>query len=117
MSDSIKTLEAGATVGTLNTSKGLKELAAVSAGLKAHNTLVSLEGIEALRKTCGGNGYLLHSGIAELAANGLWTVTAEGDYNVMQLFTAKYLLSAAAKGKESQEEYLSYLNELRQPNF
>ena len=64
MSEHIKRLESGTTVGTLNTTKGLKELAAVSAGLKAHNTLISLEGVEALRKTCGGNGYLLHSAIA-----------------------------------------------------
>ena len=95
MSDSVKTLESKDSVGTLASSKGLKELAAVSAGLKAHNTLLAVDGIEALRKTCGGNGYLNHSGIAEIAANCLWPVTAEGDYNVMQLFTAKYLLQAA----------------------
>ena len=64
MNEHIKRLEKGSVVGTLNTDKGLKELAAVSAGLKAHNTLLCLDGVEALRKTCGGNGYLLHSAIA-----------------------------------------------------
>ena len=84
MSQHIKKLEEGSSsVGTLSSTKDIKELAAVSAGLKAHNTFVSLEGVEALRKTCGGNGYLLHSAIAQLASNQLWTVTAEGDYNIM----------------------------------
>jgi len=31
-------------VGTLNTTKGLKELAALSGGLKAQNTFICLEG-------------------------------------------------------------------------
>ena len=96
----------------LTTDKGLKELAAVSANLKPHTTFLSLEGIEALRKTCGGNGYLLHSAIAQLASNTLWNVTAEGDYRVMQLFAAKYLLQQSQKDKVT-DEYVDYLNDLK----
>ena len=34
----------------------------------------------------------------------------------MQLFTAKYLLQQAAKGK-AQDEYVEYLNDMRNPGF
>ena len=60
----------------------------MSAGLKAQNTFISYEGIEALRKSCGGNGYLLNSGIAALATDYLWQVTAEGDYTILGLLTS-----------------------------
>lgn len=121
MSERIKTLESGSKVGTLNTSKGLKELAALSGGLKAHNTFVSLEGQEAVRKCCGGNGYLLNSGIAKQAADSLWTVTAEGDYTIMMLFSAKFLLKSimsVVKQGTHVDESVEYLNDLTKiPNL
>jgi hypothetical protein len=45
-------------------SKDIKEIAAFSAGLKSLCTFLTTEGIEDLRKSVGGNGYLLSSGIA-----------------------------------------------------
>ena len=42
----------------------MKELAATSNGLKAMCTVMAHEGIEDCRKSCGGNGYLMASGIA-----------------------------------------------------
>lgn len=47
-----------------------------------------------LRKSCGGNGFLLHSGIAEIALQSLLPVTAEGDYVLLYLFTSQFLLKA-----------------------
>jgi hypothetical protein len=44
--------------------KKLKEFAAISAGMKSVCIKMALDGIEDLRKSCGGAGYLLHSGIA-----------------------------------------------------
>ena len=41
-------------------------MAATSGGLKALNTYESHLSMEELRKCCGGNGYLLHSGIASI---------------------------------------------------
>lgn len=44
--------------------KKIKEFAAISAGMKAVCTKMAVDGIEDLRKACGGAGYLLNSGIA-----------------------------------------------------
>ena len=41
--------------GMVLTAKGLKELAVISAGLKALNTFEACKGIEELRLCCGGN--------------------------------------------------------------
>jgi acyl-CoA oxidase len=46
--------------------KVVKEFAAVSAGMKSYCTKIAIEGIEDLRKSCGGAGYLLNSGIGQL---------------------------------------------------
>lgn len=53
---------------------------------------MTVDGIEDLRKSCGGAGYLLHSGIAQLGNDYLWQVTAEGDYIILALLTARFLL-------------------------
>ena len=70
----------------------LNEIAATSAGLKALCTFLATEGIEDCRKACGGNGYLLNSGIAQIAADYVWQTTAEGDYILLMLLTGRYLL-------------------------
>ena len=68
------------------------ELHASAAGLKGLCCYLAAEGIEDLRKACGGHGYLLASGIAALSADYVWQTTAEGDYIVMQLQTARFLV-------------------------
>jgi len=70
----------------------LLELSATSGGLKALCSFITWQGIEDLRKCCGGNGYLLSSGIAPLAANYVWQITAEGDWIVLMLQTARFLI-------------------------
>lgn len=45
----------------------LKELAATSSAVKSLATILCADGTEDLRKSCGGNGFLLHSGVAEIA--------------------------------------------------
>lgn len=42
----------------------MRELTAIFAGLKALTSRIAVDGIEDIRKCCGGNGYLMHSGIA-----------------------------------------------------
>lgn len=59
----MKSME-GDTMGLITNVKELKEIAATSAGLKAICTLIASDGIEEVRKCCGGNGYLLNSGLA-----------------------------------------------------
>lgn len=44
----------------------LPEIHSSAAGLKALCTLLTLSGLEDLRKCAGGNGYLLNSGIAQM---------------------------------------------------
>jgi len=70
----------------------LLELSAMSGGLKALCTYLTWQGVEDCRKCCGGNGYLHSSGIAPLAANYVWQITAEGDWIILMLQTARFLL-------------------------
>lgn len=72
--------------------KRMPALAAESGSLKAVATLMAADGIEDLRRCCGGNGYLLSSGIAALALDDLWHVTAEGDFILLLLAAARFLV-------------------------
>jgi len=62
----------GKSVGIIKDNSVLKELMFSSAGLKSLTSYMATVGIEELRKSCGGNGYLLHSGIASIACDYLW---------------------------------------------
>lgn len=55
--------------------EALPEIASTTAGLKALSTLLCSDGVEDLRKCCGGVGYLLSSGIAVIQNDNLWRVT------------------------------------------
>ncbi len=78
MVSKINDLEGGK-VGHIENTKDIKEIAAASAGLKALCTKIAVEGIEDCRKCCGGNGYLMNSGLAQFGCDYLWQITAEGD--------------------------------------
>mmetsp|Transcript_56777 Transcript_56777/g.182387 ORF Transcript_56777/g.182387 Transcript_56777/m.182387 type:complete len:706 (+) Transcript_56777:25-2142(+) len=82
----------------------MPSLAAESGCLKALATLMAADGIEDLRRCCGGNGYLLSSGIAALALDDLWHVTAEGDYTVLLLASARFLVKRRPHQPMSDEE-------------
>uniref|UniRef100_A0A6B2L0L2 Acyl-coenzyme A oxidase n=1 Tax=Arcella intermedia TaxID=1963864 RepID=A0A6B2L0L2_9EUKA len=97
----------------------LKEIAATGAGLKGLCTYMTWEGIEDCRKCCGGNGYLMVSGLAPLSQDYVWQITAEGDYILMILQLAKFLLSTyqdAVKGVPVSEQ-CDYLADIAKPNF
>jgi len=109
----------GGSYGTIKSTEGLKELMSTSAGLKSLSTYIACLGIEDLRKSCGGNGYLLSSGISQLCVNYLWQITAEGDYIILGLLTARSLLKAVEsvfKGKKLVG-VLEYLNVVGTDNF
>jgi len=72
----------------------LPDMHACSAGLKGYCCNAVAIGIEKLRKYSGG--YLMASGIAQLAADYRWRASAEGDSVVMNLQTAKFLMKAAS---------------------
>ncbi len=82
--------------------EALPELAATAAGLKAICTFLCCQGIEDCRKCCGGNGYLLNAAAGQVGADFLLFVTAEGDYLVMLLQTARFLIKSMAKASKGQ---------------
>lgn len=73
----------------------LPELHALSSGLKALCTDIAASGIETCRRTCGGHGYMLASGLPTLFNSYVQNVTWEGENNVMYLQTARYLIKSA----------------------
>lgn len=83
-------------------SQDLKEIAATAAGLKGLCTYMAWEGIEDCRKCLGGNGYLMISGIASLAQDYVWQITAEGDYVLMILQLGKFLLKAFTSARQGE---------------
>ena len=108
----------GEQVGTIKDTGLLRELAANSAGLKSLTSQIATHGAEDLRKTCGGNGYLLNSGIAALTCDYLWQVTAEGDMIILALSTARHITSTIngiLNGKKIKGIF-DYLNVI-EPNF
>eukprot|EP01095_Lingulamoeba_sp_RSL-Kostka_P015360 TRINITY_DN7044_c0_g1_i1.p1 TRINITY_DN7044_c0_g1~~TRINITY_DN7044_c0_g1_i1.p1 ORF type:complete len:430 (+),score=136.83 TRINITY_DN7044_c0_g1_i1:900-2189(+) len=102
----------------VNTSE-LPEIAATSSGLKAMCTFIASQGIEDCRKCCGGNGYLLSSGIGKRSVDYVWQITAEGDFIILMLQTARFLLKTlnAAKQGKKLSPICDYLTPIKDPNF
>ncbi|KAF4690909.1 hypothetical protein FOZ62_026140, partial [Perkinsus olseni] len=63
--------------------------------LKAIACTLSADLIEDLRRCCGGNGYLLNSGIAKISLDNLWRVTAEGDVQVLLSYAGRKMRELA----------------------
>lgn len=80
----------------------MPDLHATCGGLKAICTTMASEAIEDARKSCGGQGFMRSSGIADLSGNYVGTVTAEGEAVILALQTARFLIKsvdAIKKGK------------------
>jgi acyl-CoA oxidase len=109
----------GKNYGTISNTNVLKELAATSAGLKSLSTIIATSGIEDCRKCCGGNGYLLNSGIASMACDYLWQVTAEGDFIILALLTARHILTSIGKvfGGSKLSGIMEYFNVIGNQGF
>jgi acyl-CoA oxidase len=118
MIEQISQLE-GKNIGIIKNTDILKELSATSAGLKSLTTLIATEGLEQCRKCCGGNGYLLHSGIGALTQDYLWQVTAEGDFIILSLLTARHLLKSIGKvfGGQKLQGIMEYFNVIGDTDF
>jgi len=109
----------GKEMGVITNPEVLKELASTSAGLKSLTTIMATNGIEDLRKCCGGNGYLLSTGISALSQDYLWQVTAEGDFIILALLTAKHLLKSAQTVMNGKKltGVVEYLNAVGETGF
>ncbi|BEI86750.1 hypothetical protein CcaverHIS002_0700960 [Cutaneotrichosporon cavernicola] len=73
----------------------LADLHIGSCALKIHGTFISVEGIEAARRSCGGHGYSHYSGIGHLYAEMLPSVTYEGDNYMLSKQVARALVKKA----------------------
>lgn len=80
-----------------NDFSALPSLHALSSGLKAFCTDVASFGIEECRRTCGGQGYSVLSGLPTIYSSYVQNVTWEGDNNVMYLQMARYLVKKHIK--------------------
>eukprot|EP01012_Entosiphon_sulcatum_P053751 TRINITY_DN7403_c0_g1_i1.p2 TRINITY_DN7403_c0_g1~~TRINITY_DN7403_c0_g1_i1.p2 ORF type:complete len:641 (+),score=126.22 TRINITY_DN7403_c0_g1_i1:2482-4404(+) len=116
LQDAMKRFSGGASADDL---QALPELHATSAGLKGLCCFLAAEGMEDCRKCCGGHGYLLNAGIASHWADYVWQVTAEGDYVVLLLQTARFLVKSLQQAKAGQplSTVCSYLSPLADKQF
>jgi len=72
----------------------LPELHATLAGLKVWSTVKAHGFIEECRKACGGQGFLLSSGVAEISRSFAEPVTVEGEQVILSLQVARFLIKA-----------------------
>ncbi|KAI9278626.1 acyl-CoA dehydrogenase/oxidase C-terminal [Phascolomyces articulosus] len=70
----------------------LADLHATSSGLKSLTSFMAVEGIEECRRSCGGHGYSMFSGLGHFYNDYLPTMTVEGDNNMIYQQTSRYLL-------------------------
>jgi len=118
MAKKMEKLQEAATTNT-TTAEEFQEVHVAAAAMKGICTLMAHLGIEDCRKACGGHGYLLNSGVGLLTADYAWQVSAEGDYLVMLLQAARYLLKSfqLAKRGEKLSGLMDCLIPLRDPKF
>lgn len=81
-------------------SRELPELHALSCCLKSVCTHDAAQGIDVLRKACGGHGYLASSNFDSIQGLANAAVTYEGEYTVLLLQTARFLLRQYVDGQK-----------------
>ena len=82
------------------------DIHASTSSLKSFTTTVASDGIEDCRKSCGGHGFLMCSGLPELLTTYLQNPTVEGDNQMLPQQVAKVLLKvvgSVATGKDLSE--------------
>lgn len=91
----------------------LPELHATCAGLKAVCTTWAADMVEDCRRCCGGQGFLRASGICDLSASSVMTVTAEGEVVILALQTARFLIKSVNNVKAGRTVVgtMTYLSE------
>lgn len=95
----LRSVMAGVAQGDESAADDLPELHATLAGLKALCTSWAANGVEDCRRACGGQGFLRSSGIADLSAQYVGSVTAEGEQMILGLQTARYLIKCVGQVK------------------
>ena len=72
-------------------SLSVRQLHALSAGLKAFTTWTANTGIEVCRMSCGGHGYSRSSALPDIYVEFTPSCTYEGENTVMMLQTARWV--------------------------
>eukprot|EP00127_Corallochytrium_limacisporum_P005727 Clim_evm106s210 gene=Clim_evmTU106s210 len=96
---------------------GMADMHNVSSGLKSLVTRLTADGIEDMRKACGGSGYLKTSGLPDLVGTYQQNCTVEGDNYMLTGQVSRYLikcLMASQKGHRPNgaAEYIADLPKL-----
>ena len=78
---------------------------------KSYITFGILEGIEECRRSCGGHGFLMLSGLPSIYTDYLPTITYDGDNSILTLQSARYYMTAMRKGKDVHESLLYLHND------
>ncbi|KAL1918601.1 uncharacterized protein VTP21DRAFT_2623 [Calcarisporiella thermophila] len=102
-----------------NNISSLADVHALSSGLKSYCTRVAADGLEECRKSLGGHGFSVFSGISDIFANYVPTNTFEGDNFLLTQQTARYLikqLEAAQSGSLEPQTFSRYLNLVKDVN-
>lgn len=82
----------GVMAGDDKAADGLPELHATLAGMKTFCTWTAHQQVEAMRKSCGGQGFLRASGVGDAAQAAAEPVTAEGEHVILAMQTARFLM-------------------------
>lgn len=94
----------------------VKSMHALTSGIKALFSSLTLSSIEVCRQCCGGHGYSEYSGLPAIYMNYAPTVTYEGDNTVLLLQCGSFLFKQLQKAKDGRKltgwmEYLNYTND------
>lgn len=89
---------------------------ALISGMKAWSSAIASEGTEDARRACGGQGYLVTSGLPELVQTSAMMCTGEGDTHVLFQQLARYLMKFTGfAGKTGEQELPGDLRYLAAP--
>lgn len=75
----------------------LQEIHALSSLYKVYVSQTTVEGLEECRRSCGGHGYMMLSGMPSLYSNHVPTMTYDGDNNILALQAARYFVGLMRK--------------------
>ncbi|XP_049873387.1 probable peroxisomal acyl-coenzyme A oxidase 1 isoform X2 [Pectinophora gossypiella] len=89
----------------------LPELHALACCLKAVSSKDAARCVEECRMACGGHGYMTSSSLPILYGTTTAAVTYEGEYTVLQLQTARYLVKAWKQLSEGQVSTIPYFSQ------
>ena len=94
----------------------LPELHALACTLKATTSYDASSGIEKLRQSCGGHGYLTAANLGNIFATATAACTYEGENSVLYLQVGKILLKSWSQvlGGKTLMPTLSYLSDCSQ---